>query len=85
MPPAPPAVYAVPEYTLTNTFVGRSSELDLLDQWAKSSDPIMVVEGIGGLGKSAVTWEWMQRRRRLRFPISPGGSGGASTKREPRW
>ena len=50
--PRPPAVYAVPDYTLTNTFVGRSSELDLFDKWARSSDPIMVVEGIGGLGKS---------------------------------
>ena len=72
MPPTPPAVYAVPEYTLTNTFVGRSSELDLLDAWAKSSDAIMVVEGIGGLGKSAVTWEWMQRRAPAAIPNLAG-------------
>jgi tetratricopeptide (TPR) repeat protein len=60
--PAPPEVYAVPEYKLTNTFIGRSLELDRLDGWAKSSDSIIVVDGIGGQGKSAVTWEWMQRR-----------------------
>ncbi len=60
--PVAPEVYAVPEYRLTNHFVGRSSELEKLDGWARSSDAIMVVEGIGGLGKSALTWEWMQRR-----------------------
>jgi len=70
--PRPPAVYAVPEYTLTNTFVGRSSELDLLDKWAQSRDPIMVVDGIGGLGKSAVTWEWMQRRAQGAIPSLAG-------------
>jgi hypothetical protein len=53
--PPPPELYAVPEYTLTSAFVGRRSELDRLDSWARSSDTIMVVEGIGGLGKSALT------------------------------
>jgi hypothetical protein len=70
--PAPPEVYAVPEYKLTNNFVGRSSELDGLDAWAKSGDTIMVVEGIGGLGKSAVTWEWMQRRATAAIPKLAG-------------
>jgi tetratricopeptide (TPR) repeat protein len=72
LPPAPPAIYAVPEYTLTNAFVGRSSELDLLDSWANSTDSIMVVEGIGGLGKSAVTWEWTQRRAPAAIPKLAG-------------
>ncbi len=53
---------------LTNTFIGRGSELDLLDAWGKSSDAVMVVEGIGGLGKSAVTWEWTQSRAPAAIP-----------------
>ena len=59
--PRPPQRYAVPEYTLTHTFVGRASELAEFDTWAKSTETVMVVEGIGGLGKSAVTWEWVIR------------------------
>jgi tetratricopeptide (TPR) repeat protein len=60
--PRPPELYAVPPYILTDTFIGGSSELDRLDAWARSSDPIMVIAGIGGLGKSALTWEWMNSR-----------------------
>ncbi len=70
--PRPPELYAVPAYILTNTFIGRSSELDRLDAWARSSDAIMVVEGIGGLGKSAVTWEWMNNRAAAAIPNLAG-------------
>jgi tetratricopeptide (TPR) repeat protein len=56
--PTPPKLYAVPNYTLTSKFIGRTEELTEFDAWARSDEPIMVVEGIGGLGKSAVTWEW---------------------------
>ncbi|HZZ79848.1 MAG TPA: toll/interleukin-1 receptor domain-containing protein, partial [Gemmataceae bacterium] len=44
--PQPPDVYAVPNYILTSTFIGRATELDELDAWADSNDPVMVVEGI---------------------------------------
>jgi hypothetical protein len=56
--PQPPELYAVPPYTLTATFVGRRAELAELDDWAASADRVMVVEAIGGMGKSALTWEW---------------------------
>lgn len=56
--PHPPEIYTVPAYTLTNEFFGRRAELAALDVWAASPDPIMVVEAIGGMGKSALTWEW---------------------------
>ena len=56
--PRPPEFYSVPPYTLTNEFVGRRAELADLAAWATSTDPIMVVEAIGGMGKSALTWEW---------------------------
>ncbi|MBE2271557.1 MAG: DUF4062 domain-containing protein, partial [Anaerolinea sp.] len=58
--PKPPALYSVPPYTLTNTFVGRKAELAELNRWAKSRDPIMIYEAIGGMGKSALTWEWVR-------------------------
>ncbi len=70
--PQAPEVYAVPQYILTNQFIGRSSELAGLDAWARSADAIMVVEGIGGLGKSAVTWEWMHNRAPAAIPHLAG-------------
>lgn len=58
--PEPPAFYADPPYTLTSQFIGRSNELAQLDAWAQSGERIMLIEAIGGMGKSAVTWEWVQ-------------------------
>lgn len=72
LPPAPPEYFAEVEYILTDTFIGRASELTLLDDWAKSSNPCMVVEGLGGLGKSALTWEWFQKRARNSIPNLAG-------------
>ncbi|HUN05631.1 MAG TPA: DUF4062 domain-containing protein [Aggregatilineales bacterium] len=60
--PEPPAFYADPPYTLTSQFIGRSTELSQLDAWAASGERIMLIEAIGGMGKSAVTWEWVQNR-----------------------
>ncbi|GAB4522392.1 MAG: hypothetical protein OHK0046_34850 [Anaerolineae bacterium] len=57
--PAPPDFYADPPYTLTTEFIGRTDELRQLDAWAASPDPMMIVEAIGGMGKSAVTWQWV--------------------------
>ncbi|MEL7435878.1 MAG: DUF4062 domain-containing protein, partial [Chloroflexota bacterium] len=54
--PAPPELYAKPTYSLTTTFIGRTRELSKLDAWAQSDDIMMIVEAIGGMGKSAVTW-----------------------------
>jgi hypothetical protein len=70
--PKPPDLYAVPNYILTSTFIGRATELDELDAWDCSNDPLMVVEGIGGLGKSALTWEWMQKRATYAIPDLAG-------------
>ena len=60
--PPPPEHYYHPPYILTNTFIGRRTELVDLDEWAASDDPIMVVEAIGGVGKSALTWHWVKER-----------------------
>ena len=61
-PPAPPAFHAVPAYVGSAPFTGRAEHLAGLDEWAGSTDPVMVIEAIGGTGKSALTWEWVQDR-----------------------
>jgi len=66
--PPQPEMYSVPRYILTNRFIGRRKELDELDAWARSADPLLVVEGIGGVGKSALTWEWATERARQAIP-----------------
>jgi len=66
--PAPPALYAVPPYTLTDEFIGRQAELDELDKWATSAKTVMVYEAIGGMGKSALTWEWTQKHAEKQIP-----------------
>jgi tetratricopeptide (TPR) repeat protein len=60
--PSPPAFHAVPPYVGSAPFTGRVDDLAALDAWARSPDPVMVVEAIGGTGKSALTWEWAQSR-----------------------
>jgi hypothetical protein len=57
--PTPPAPYYAHPYIEGSRFVGRKNELGLLDAWATSADPTLIVEAIGGSGKSALTWEWV--------------------------
>lgn len=57
-----PSLYSIPPYNLTVEFFGREAELQHLDEWAQSSDTMMVIEAIGGMGKSALTWEWTNKR-----------------------
>jgi Domain of unknown function (DUF4062) len=66
--PQPPDLYAVPPYTLATNFVGRTAELDQLDAWAATADPVLVIEAIGGVGKSALSWEWLRQRAALSLP-----------------
>ena len=58
--PAPPAFHALPPYVGSAPFTGRADDLKRLDAWGRSDDPVLVVESIGGIGKSALTWEWAQ-------------------------
>lgn len=67
--PRPPEFYTAPPYLLQGSkFVGRRAELAALDDWAASNDRTMVVEAIGGMGKSALTWEWARRSAPERMP-----------------
>jgi hypothetical protein len=66
--PQPPELYAVPPYALTYQFVGREQELRDLDRWAASGEPALVFEAIGGMGKSALVWEWLQSHAAQQIP-----------------
>jgi hypothetical protein len=52
---------AVPPYSPGHEFVGRKTELALIDAWAVSMKPALLFEAIGGMGKSMLTWEWVRR------------------------
>ncbi|MEU7873705.1 hypothetical protein [Dactylosporangium sp. NPDC049140] len=57
--PQPPALCARPRYVGNTPFTGRAQHLRTLDAWARDRQrPVLVVEAIGGTGKSALTWEW---------------------------
>jgi tetratricopeptide (TPR) repeat protein len=60
--PPPPVFHAVPTYVGSAPFIGRIEYLAKLDAWGRSGDPMMVVEAIGGTGKSALTWQWAFER-----------------------
>ena len=64
--PNAPAFYAEPDYMGSHRFVGRESELQELSDWAKPSDPtnLLLLEAIGGGGKSMLTWEWTNNHAR---------------------
>jgi hypothetical protein len=57
-----PTFHAVRPYVSNAPFTGRAQDLGVLDEWARSADPVMVVEGIGGTGKSALAWQWAHER-----------------------
>lgn len=58
--PSPPAFYAEPPYIGSHQFVGRAAEINLLSDWAAAASPhpLLLLEAIGGSGKSMLTWEW---------------------------
>jgi hypothetical protein len=58
----PPNRYflAVPPYAPGHDFTGRSIELQLLTEWSVSPEnPVLVLEAIGGMGKSMLCWHWV--------------------------
>lgn len=58
----PPDLLALPDFISGHEFVGRQAELAWLDQWATSGDSLMVIEAIGGAGKSTLVWQWLKER-----------------------
>lgn len=63
LPPAPLITNA--PYGLETAIVGRVDERLLLDDWFQrdADHPFLAVIGLGGQGKSALTWDWMQDLR----------------------
>ena len=66
--PAPPEPYIAHPYILTRDFFGRKAELDILDDWSSSTDTMLAIEAIGGIGKSALTWEWFKNHAKSAIP-----------------
>ncbi len=58
--PRPPMFRADPDYIASHEFIGRESELQDLNEWARAADPtnLLLFDAIGGSGKSMLTWEW---------------------------
>lgn len=60
--PVPPQPHYVRPYPMPTHFTGRIRERQMLTEWLTSDRrPILVLTGIGGMGKSALTWAWLQR------------------------
>jgi tetratricopeptide (TPR) repeat protein len=70
--PSPPQFVAVPNFIPGHDFVGRRAELNLLDDWAARSEKIMLIESIGGQGKSSLAWEWIKGRSHSMLPALAG-------------
>ena len=60
--PLPPELLEWPRYIPAYNFVGREDELRAISAWADSKSPILVFEGLGGMGKSMLTWRWVQEQ-----------------------
>jgi tetratricopeptide (TPR) repeat protein len=57
-------------YIQPHNFVGRRAELAALDEWAHSDDVVQLVRAMGGVGKSALTWEWVRQQAQARHPFT---------------
>jgi hypothetical protein len=58
--PAAPTLFPMPPYAPGHAFIGRIRELQLLSDWAVApKEPVLVLEAIGGMGKSMICWEWV--------------------------
>ena len=83
--PSPPKLLAVPGFVSGHKFVGRREELAGIDEWATGGDSIMIIEAIGGAGKSTLAWQWLEERAAGTRPDFAGAiwysfyEGGANT------
>lgn len=60
--PLPPQPYFAHPYPLQQNFTGRVAWRKMLTGWLASDDrPVFALVAIGGMGKSALTWAWLQR------------------------
>jgi len=60
--PKPPTPDFEHPYPLQANFTGRLAERRMLTEWLTTdSHPVLALVAIGGMGKSALTWAWVQR------------------------
>ena len=61
--PAAPTPYIAHPYPLPGHFTGRNAEQAMLSNWFfNEKKPVLVLEAIGGMGKSALTWVWLHHQ-----------------------
>jgi len=59
--PEPPTPYFAHQYPLQANFTGRVAERKELTEWfSTGQQPMFAYVAIGGMGKSALTWYWLQ-------------------------
>ena len=60
--PRPPQPDFAHPYPIQSGFTGRVRERTMLSRWlGAGAQPVLAVIGIGGMGKSALGWAWLQR------------------------
>ena len=60
--PKPPTPDFAHPYPIQPNFTGRVNERRMLTEWLTGGNqPVMALIAIGGMGKSALTWAWLQR------------------------
>src|SRR5438045_2633020 len=58
----PPSPYFAHPYALQENFIGRIYEWTMLTEWLmKGTQPLLALVAIGGMGKSALAWIWLQQ------------------------
>jgi hypothetical protein len=59
--PKLPQPYLAHPYPIQENFTGRLKERAMLTEWVRGADsrPMLSLVGMGGLGKSALTWFWL--------------------------
>ncbi len=59
--PIAPTPFIAHPYPLPQNFTGREAEKSLLSNWFYNADePMLVLEAIGGMGKTALSWVWLK-------------------------
>lgn len=58
----PPRPYFAHHYPLQENFTGRVDRRQMLTDWLSEDDrPVFALIAMGGMGKSALAWAWLQR------------------------
>ncbi|MCP5102445.1 MAG: DUF4062 domain-containing protein [bacterium] len=64
--PASPQSYLAHPYALPVHFTGRETEMTMLSNWFHNeNETLLVMEAIGGMGKSALSWVWLHEAWQL--------------------